>query len=141
MVELTSKKEPRDGLEAKFSVFHGCAVGLLYGKAGPAEYADEVVTSDAVISLRDKVSIEADPSLAADEACLSLSHSSGMKLEKHVAHAVGSLQVPMTDEQLTAKFVDQVSLVVGEDVAEKWSGIAWDICNARDVGKSIRDQA
>ena len=140
VVELTSKKEPRDGLEAKFSVFHGCAVGLLYGKAGPAEYADEVVASDAVISVRDKVSIEADPSLAADEACLSLSRSSGMKLEKHVAHAVGSLQVPMTDEQLTAKFVDQVSLVVGENAAEKWSGIAWNICNARDVSESISDQ-
>lgn len=50
VVELTSKKTPRDGLEAKFSVFHSCAVGLLYGKAGPAQYANEVVTSTEVIS-------------------------------------------------------------------------------------------
>jgi aconitate decarboxylase len=138
VVELTSKKEPRDGLEAKFSVFHGCAVGLLYGKAGPAQYADEVVTSTEVISVRDRVSIEADSSLAADEAYLGLHHSDGTKLEKHVAHAVGSLQVPMTDEQLTAKFVDQVSLVIREDAARLWSENAWNICKAQDVATGIR---
>ena len=140
VVELTSKKEPRDGLEAKFSVYHGCAVGLLYGKAGPAEYADEVVASTEVVSVRDRVSIEADSSLAADEAYLSLEHSAGTKLEKHVDHAVGSLQVPMTDEQLTGKFVDQVSLVIGRDAATRWSEMAWHICNARDIGQNIRDQ-
>jgi len=138
VVELTSKKEPRDGLEAKFSVFHGCAVGLLYGKAGPAQYADDVVTSAEVISVRDRVIIEADSSLAADEAYLGLDHSDGTKLEKHVAHAVGSLQVPMTDEQLTAKFIDQVSLVVGEEAATRWSEKAWDLCNAWDVGEVVR---
>jgi aconitate decarboxylase len=138
VVELTSKKEPRDGLEAKFSVYHGCAVGLLYGKAGPAQYADEVVTSTEVVSVRDRVIIEADSSLAADEAYLSLDHSDGTKLEKHVEHAVGSLQVPMTDEQLMDKFIDQVALVVGKDAATRWSEKVWDICNARNVGKHIR---
>jgi aconitate decarboxylase len=140
VVELTSKKTPRDGLEAKFSVFHSCAVGLLYGKAGPAQYANEVVTSTEVISVRDKVNIEADSSLAADEAYLSLDHSDGTRLEKHVAHAVGSLEVPMNDEQLTVKFIDQVSLVVGEDAAGRWSEKAWNLCSAQDVGKNIGEQ-
>jgi aconitate decarboxylase len=138
VVELTSKRKPRDGLEAKFSVFHGCAVGLLYGKAGPAQYADEVVTSTEVVSVRDRVNIYADSSLAADEAYLSLDHSGGMKLEKHVAHAVGSLQVPMTDEQLTTKFIDQVSLVLGEEAAPRWSEKAWNLHNAQDAGADIR---
>lgn len=138
VVELTSKKEPKDGLEAKFSVFHGCAVGLLYGKAGPAQYADDVVTSTEVMTLRDKVHIEADTSLAADEAYLSLEHSNGKMLEKHVTHAVGSLQVPMTDEQLTAKFIDQVSLVAGENAAQQWSENAWKICSTHDVAAMLR---
>jgi aconitate decarboxylase len=137
VVELTSKRKPKDGLEAKFSVFHGCAVGLLYGKAGPAQYADEVVTSSEVVSVRDKVSIEADTNLAADESYLVLDHADGTRLEKHVAHAVGSLQVPMTDEQLTAKFIDQVSLVVGEKLATKWSESAWNICDTKDVVKAV----
>jgi aconitate decarboxylase len=138
VVELTSKREPKDGLEAKFSVFHGCAVGLLYGKAGPAQYADDVVTSSEVVSVRDMVRIEADTSLAADEAYLVLDHTDGTRLEKHIAHAVGSLQVPMTDEQLTAKFIDQVSLVVGEKTASKWSESVWNICGAQEVVKAVR---
>jgi hypothetical protein len=59
-------------------------------------------------------------------------------LGKHIAHAVGSLQVPMTDEQLTAKFIDQVSLVVGTDAATRWSEKAWNICNSRDITADIR---
>ncbi|HEX6722387.1 MAG TPA: MmgE/PrpD family protein, partial [Burkholderiaceae bacterium] len=36
--ELTGKKEPADGLSAKFSVYHGCAAGLTFGRAGEPEY-------------------------------------------------------------------------------------------------------
>lgn len=53
----------------------------------------------------EKISLTADPSLGADEAYLLFAHPSG-RVEKHVAHAIGSLQVPMTDEQLAKKFVD-----------------------------------
>ena len=38
------KKNPRDGLESKFSVCHGAACGLLFGRATPTEYKDEVVS-------------------------------------------------------------------------------------------------
>ena len=55
--ELTGKKTPTDGLLAKFSVFHSCAVALIYGRAGEHEYADEVVRSPLVIGVRDKVEL------------------------------------------------------------------------------------
>lgn len=41
VLELMGKTKPRDGLEGKFSVYHGGAVGLLFGKATPAQYEDE----------------------------------------------------------------------------------------------------
>ena len=34
VLELTGKKTPADGLQAKFSVYHGCAAGLTFGRAG-----------------------------------------------------------------------------------------------------------
>ena len=43
VLELTGKKEPADGLQSKFSVYHGCAAGLIFGRAGEDEYADDVV--------------------------------------------------------------------------------------------------
>ena len=73
VIELTSKRTPKDGLEAKFSVFHGCAVGLLYGKAGPAQYADGVVRNADVIAIRDKVEASISDSLGADQCKLTVS--------------------------------------------------------------------
>jgi aconitate decarboxylase len=139
VVELTSKRKPRDGLEAKFSVFHGCAVGLLWGQATPTQYEDEIVTSPEVIDLRDRIDITADTTLTADEAYLSLTHSRGIELERHIEHAIGSSHVPMTDEQLSQKFLDQVTLAVGEQAAVKASAAAWGIGDAEDVASIIRE--
>ena len=133
VIELTSKRKPKDGLEGKFSVFHGAAVGLLYGKAGPAQYANDVVTSSEVVNLRDKIDATPDESLKADETYLTVHFTDGSKLQKHVHHAVGSLEVPMTDEQLTEKFVDQAALVLGEQEAKAASDAAWKIAEASDV--------
>ena len=133
VIELTSKRKPRDGLEGKFSVFHGSAAGLLYGKAGPAQYADDVVTSSEVVSLRDKIDATSDESLKADETYLTVNFADGSKMEKHVEHAVGSLEVPMTDDQLTEKFIDQVTLVLGEQEAKAAGEAAWKIAQSGDV--------
>jgi 2-methylcitrate dehydratase PrpD len=39
VLELTGKKEPADGLQAKFSVYHGCAAGLMFGHAAEDEFS------------------------------------------------------------------------------------------------------
>lgn len=138
MIELTSKRTPKDGLEAKFSVFHGEAVGLTYGKAGPAEYADDIVTSSSVVELRDKIDAEADENLKADETYLTVTFADGTTLEKHIEHAVGSLEIPMTNEQLTDKFVDQAALVLGVEAAKSASEAAWKLVDAGDVATVLR---
>lgn len=137
VIELTSKREPRDGLEAKFSVFHGSAVGLLYGKAGPAEYTDEVVTRPEVVNLRDKIDATPDDSVQPDEVYVTVYLQDGTILDKHVQHAVGSVEVPMTDTQLMEKFVDQVSLVVGNAQVCEASDLAWEVIAADDVAAVI----
>ncbi|EMC97576.1 hypothetical protein BAUCODRAFT_67911 [Baudoinia panamericana UAMH 10762] len=132
VIELTSKRTPKDGLEGKFSVFHGAAVGLLYGKAGPALYADKVVQELAVVNVREKVEATPDKDLAPDETHLTLEFADGEQIVQHVLHAVGSLEVPMTDEQLTEKFIDQAGLVLGSD-AQEASDAAWRLSDADDV--------
>ena len=52
VLELTGMKEPGSGLSAKFSVYHGCAAGLIFGRAGEAEFADEIVNRPDVVALR-----------------------------------------------------------------------------------------
>src|SRR4029079_18479425 len=68
VLELTGKKEPKDGLQGKFSVYHGCAAGLVYGRAGEGEYADEVVNDPKLVELRGKVNATVDTSICEEAA-------------------------------------------------------------------------
>lgn len=138
VIELTSKRTPKDGLEGKFSVFHGGAVGLLYGKAGPAQYADVVVTNPAATTLRDKIDATSDPAMQADETMITVLLQNGNRLEKHIEHAVGSLEVPMSDAQLSEKFLDQAALVLGAAPAKAASDAAWRIGESEDVIEILR---
>jgi aconitate decarboxylase len=133
VLELTGKKAPKDGLQAKFSVYHGGAIGLVLGKAGPAQYDDNVVASQEIISVREKIDATADESLMADETEIVVEFEGGVTLEKHVEHAIGSLEVPMTDEQLQEKFIDQVNPVLGAEGTEKASKACWSLKEASDL--------
>ena len=137
VLELTGKKKPKDGLEAKFSVYHGGALGLLYGKATPALYEDSVATDPKVINIRDKIDAIEDKSLGADEAYITVIFEDGSKVEKHIVHAIGSTEVPMTEEQLTAKFVDQCQPVLGNRTKQV-SDALWKVENVSDIAQLIR---
>jgi 2-methylcitrate dehydratase PrpD len=113
VLELTGKKEPRDGLQGKFSVYHGCAAGLLYGRAGEAEFSDAVVNDPLVVELRNKVRATVDDSVDEESARVTAVLKDGSRVEVRVDHAIGSLQNPLSDAQLEAKFSDLVVPVLG----------------------------
>lgn len=132
VLELTGKRKPKDELQAKFSVFHGAAIGLIYGKGTPSEYEDAVVQDAGLIAIRDKVDAKSDASLGADEALITVTMNDGTVLEKHVVHAVGSVKVPMDDAMLQRKFKDQCVGVLG-GAADAASEACWGIENLSDV--------
>ncbi|KAL2874863.1 hypothetical protein SGCOL_009983 [Colletotrichum sp. CLE4] len=134
VLELTGKKTPKDGLEAKFSVYHGGAVGLLFGRATVVEYEDALVTSAPVVSLRDRFLATVDESMRAD-ACHLVVRLRGREepIEKHVDHALGSVEVPMSDDQLTEKFITQAALQVGSEKANKASEWCWVVVESEDM--------
>ncbi|KAJ7037428.1 2-methylcitrate dehydratase [Mycena alexandri] len=138
VLELTGKKTPQDGLQAKFSVYHGGAIGLVLGKAGPAQYEDAVVLSAEIVGVRDKISATADESLGADETKITVELSNGKTLTKHVVHAIGSVEVPMTNAQLEDKFIDQVSLVLGADGAQAASEACWALQGSASVADIVK---
>jgi len=114
VLELTGKKEPKDGLQGKFSVFHGCAVGLIYGRAGETEYADNIVNDPRVVETRGKVQATVDDSISEEAAHVTAVLKDGSRVVVHVEHAIGSLQRPLSDAQLEAKFRSLVEPVLGE---------------------------
>lgn len=119
VIELTGKKTPKKGLEGKFSVYHSCTAGLIYGKAGEHEYSDEVVQDPVVIALRDKVEAVIDDSIDEAAADITVLTKDGKQHHILIEHAIGSLERPMSNEQLKAKFVDQAAAVIGQSAAEQ----------------------
>ena len=119
VLELTGKTAPRSGLEAKFSVYHACAAGVLFGRAGEAEFADAIVARSDVIALRDRIDAIADDAIGEAQADVSIRCRDGRRLHTFVAHAIGSLERPMTDADLERKFVSLVDPVLGASRAAR----------------------
>ena len=138
VLELTGKKEPKDGLEAKFSVYHGCAVGLLFGKAGEGEFDDALVTSDAVTRIRRKVVATVDPTIDEAEVRAVAVMKDGSRKAVHVEHAMGSLQRPLTDADLERKFSSLAEPVLGHDALAPLIASAWGLGTATDVRELLR---
>ena len=58
-LKLAGIREPRGGLESKWSIYHSAAVALCDGAAGERQYTDERVHDPVVKRLREKVSAAA----------------------------------------------------------------------------------
>ncbi|KAF2199399.1 2-methylcitrate dehydratase PrpD [Delitschia confertaspora ATCC 74209] len=116
---LTGKTSPQTGLEGKFSIYHAVAIEILYGEATPAQSTGEVVRNSTVVELRKKVNVTTDKGIRTDEAVVKLKFKGGKKAEKHVEHAVASVENPLTDEDLKQKFLGQVGRAMGDGRVEK----------------------
>lgn len=127
VLELTGKKTPQIGLEGKFSVYHSVAVALVQGAAGERQYSDAAVKDPVVIGLRDKVTTVIDPSIKPEQVDMTLVLKDGRQLHKYIEHAIGSLEVPMSDEQLEAKFTDLAKGVLTDEQARRLIDQCWKV--------------
>jgi 2-methylcitrate dehydratase PrpD len=117
VLELTSNRTPRTGLEGKFSVYYAAAIAIVAGRAGEAQYTDAQVRDPTVIGVRDRVDTTVDKSLTQDQARVKITLKDGRVLERFIAHAVGSVENPMSDAQLDAKFADLATGILPNDRA------------------------
>ena len=138
VLELTANRTPRTGLEGKFSVYHAAAIGIIAGQAGEAQFSDELARDPAVAALRDRVTTTADASLKQDQARVTIELNDGRVLERFVAHAVGSVENPMTDTQLDAKFALLAKGILPDDRARHLSALCRDVEHLDDAGDIAR---
>ncbi|MBO1112327.1 MmgE/PrpD family protein [Bordetella petrii] len=138
VLELTGKKEPADGLQGKFSVYHGCAAGLIFGRASEDEYADEIVNRPDVVEVRRKVQAIVDDSIGEASVIAEATLTDGRTVRVHVEHAIGSLQRPMTDADLEAKFRGMADAILGAGQASELIAACWKLAQAADAGQLVR---
>lgn len=137
-VKLADRPSPRHRLEALVSVQHWAAASLVYGKANLDQGAAECVENPAVVALRGKVRIEADPGLASDAAVVSARMTDGRDLTVSVEHCIGSHERPMTDAELDDKFMAQAVLLLPAAISRELLATCRNVMESGDVGSIAR---
>jgi 2-methylcitrate dehydratase PrpD len=138
VLELTGKRTPQAGLEGKFSVYHSCAVAVIHGAAGEAQYSDEAVRDPRVVALRDRVTATVEKGVHEDQVRVTIKLKNGKTLERYVEHAVGSLDRPMNDADLEAKFRGLADGILSKPESDELIRLCWDIGKLKDAGEVAR---
>jgi len=119
VLELTGKPTPPTGLAGKFSIYHTGAVAFLEGDAGEAQYADAKVKDPAIVDFRSKIRPKVDGAVKEEEVIATVFLKDGSKIEHTVKNATGSIENPMTDEELVKKFKKLAIPIIGGQQADK----------------------
>ena len=108
--------------EAKFSLPFTIALGLTVGHAGQSCFTPETVADATLRSLASRVRVEIDPSIereypAKRTAALDLTTADGRLLQTEGPIARGEPEIPLTLEDIEAKFLDNARLALSAEQA------------------------
>jgi 2-methylcitrate dehydratase PrpD len=131
--QRTDRPAPRTGREASVSAQHTAAVCLLYGAAGVAQYRDECVADPAVQALGARVAVEDDPAIPVGAAAVSVRTADGRMLTHSVAHALGSLERPMSDAEIETKVRDLASVGAPDCEVDRLIDAVWTVDQHNDA--------
>ncbi len=137
VLDLCNQQNITKGLQGKFSVYHGAAVGLVRGKGGLREYTDQAVNDPAIKRVRELTTATGDPSVTEDQVHVEVELRDGRTLSKFVEQSLGNIHRPLTDKQLEEKFRDQALLVLPAREVESVIQLCWKIDQLDDVGEVV----
>jgi len=137
VMDLCNQQNITRGLQGKFSVYHGAAVGLVRGKAGLREYTDEAVNDPSIKRVREASTAVGDLSITEDQARIEVELADGRRLTKFVEQSLGNIHRPLSDRQLEDKFRDQAVLVLPAGDVEAVIQLCWRIDQLDDVGDLV----
>ncbi len=135
-VGLTGKREPQSAYDAQVSIYHWAAAALVKKAAGLDEASDACVADPTIIAMRNRVVVDVDDSLRADEAIASVEMRDGTTRRVHVPHCLGSAARPMSDHDLEVKFLAQATDVLPRPRAQQLVDTCWSLHSAADVSRA-----
>jgi len=118
VLELTGKLKPKTGLEGKFSVYHAAAVAMVDGAGGELQFQDARVNSLDIVELRAKVSAVVHEEMPMHATRVTATLLDGKKIQIQIDDCVGSQKKPMSDEDISNKFIALCADVLGESKTE-----------------------
>jgi 2-methylcitrate dehydratase PrpD len=138
-------REPRDITDAHYSVAFGAAVRLLHGNNGFFDYREEDLRDERFLAIARRVTVTIDP-VAEEErirlntrgAVVTITTKDGRRLEKRVQYSKGHPKNPMSDDELTKKFLDTVGPRLGKAPGEKLAERIWAVEAVKNAGELVR---
>ena len=107
-------KAPRTYHEAQVSLPFSVAVALIEGQALLTQYSDRNIRNPLVKALSNAHTIVVDDTLPRGVSCkMTLTQTDGKKFTSQIDYPKGSIQNPMTDDELLGKFTSLAAPVIG----------------------------
>ena len=115
---LATKHAPPNGYAAKFSLPYLFATILVRGRAGLAEFTDDAVRDPAVLRVTRGVTYEVDPGIDYPRQFIgdvAITLADGRVVYERQDRPRGGPDLPMSAEELTAKFRGNAALALPDD--------------------------
>lgn len=134
---------PETGLEGKFSVRHAVATAIAHERPGLAEFEDAAVSDPTLRGLAERVTVELDDALDPEtfHTEVTIETTDGRRLEQTVVYPPGRPENPVTDETVSAKFLDCAGRVLDEPAAEALWERLMGLPEVDDVGALVGELA
>ncbi len=124
--------------DARVSIHHCAACGLLLGAAGVTEFEQETVVRPDIARLRQKVRAELDCGMPDGAARVSLRLVSGDVLTETVTSPRGSQAAPLSDRDIEAKLRDGIRTGRSDWDADRVIEAVWRLEAADDFGNLLQ---
>jgi 2-methylcitrate dehydratase PrpD len=142
---LEIKRNPRNGVDAQFSLPWDIATVLVRGTPSIEHYTDEAVKSEDILAVSRRVSYEVDPSLTRHGAfgpgILKVVMKDGKEYTRRMENPRGSQEKPLTFTDGVTKFLDCASYSmrpISSSRAKKVVGLIERLEELNDVTEIIR---
>lgn len=115
---------PQTGIQGKFCMPYLVARAVIDGKIGLDVFTDTAVRDANILKFAERVQMKLDPDLkktdAAGRPCrVTIRLKDGRTLSREAQHARGGPELPLTEEELRAKFMECAVQAIDRDAAEK----------------------
>ena len=129
-LDVTGNTDPRSAQQARFSLPYVLAQAWLHGSVRLAAFSEARLADPAARALMQRVTLTADPALSAGfpsmrAARVRLTLADGRTLEQFAPHRRGDPEAPLPDEELSAKFDELATPVIGLDAAQALRERLW----------------
>ncbi|MGB3288705.1 MAG: MmgE/PrpD family protein [Burkholderiaceae bacterium] len=133
--QRTDRPNIKTGRQSQVSAQHAVPVSLLRGRAGLEEFSDAAVNDPASRAMGALLRFHDDETYSIDSAKVVLRFRDQTTEQEHVPMARGSLQRPLTDDELEIKLRDLCRYGRSGCDADRLIDAVWALDDCQDVGR------